>query len=89
LPAVIIPSGDLAEGNAANWSTFAADNAPTSISNDTSKVATGAMSLRFDTQSGFDTGVIHTPGAGNVWDVSSFAQLTFWTYGENNTPIGF
>lgn len=48
----------------------------------------GAGSLRFDTASGFDTGVRLAAGA-DAWDVSGFAQLTFWTFSDNNTPIGF
>src|SRR5262245_11007097 len=48
---------ELTENNAAQWGTFASDNTPTNVSNDTMYVKVGSSSLRFDTQSGFDTGV--------------------------------
>ena len=50
-------AGDFAEGNAAAWGAFASDYAATSLSNDATQVKAGAYSLRFDTGSGFDTGI--------------------------------
>lgn len=80
---------DLAEGNAANWTTFASDGASTSVSDDATHVQAGASSIRFDTQSGFDTGVAY-PRAGDAhWNLSDRNYLTFWAYAVNTTPIGF
>jgi subtilisin-like proprotein convertase family protein len=80
---------DCAEGNAADWGTFASDHAAVSVSNDTTRVRVGAQSVRFDTASGFDTGVTY-PGAGNAhWYLRSSDALSFWTYAINTTPIGF
>jgi Bacterial Ig domain len=82
------PSVDLTEGNAAEWQTFASDNAAASVSNDTSKVREGTASLRFDTVSGFDTGVRMPSGAEN-WNLNGYTVIDFWVYGDNNTPIGW
>ncbi|HQR08564.1 MAG TPA: Ig-like domain-containing protein [Gemmatales bacterium] len=84
----VVPFAELTEGNAAAWSTFASDGAAASLSNDTTKVAAGSQSLRFETQSGFDTGIVLNTGA-DSWDITSFKQLAFWTYSINNTPLGF
>jgi hypothetical protein len=49
--------GDLAERNAAAWSTFASDAARAGVFEDAERVKAGASSIRFETESGFDTGV--------------------------------
>ena len=51
---------DFAEGNAAAWGSFAQGGA-TSVTNDTTFVRAGTQSIRFDTASGGDTGVVY-PG---------------------------
>jgi hypothetical protein len=79
------PAGDLTEGNAAQWQTFASDNAATSVSNDTTHVREGAESLKFDTQSGGDTG-IRLPSGADTWDLSTYTVVDLWAYGDNNTP---
>src|SRR3954452_1899237 len=57
------PTTELTEGNAAEWSTFASDNAAVSVANDMSHVKVGTQSLKFTTASGFDSGVAYTvPG---------------------------
>lgn len=84
----VVPLAELTEGNAAAWSTFASDGAAASVSNDTTKVAAGSQSLRFETQSGFDTG-IRLNTVADSWNITSFKQLAFWTYSVNNTPLGF
>lgn len=80
---------DFAENNAALWGTFASDNAPASTSLETSRIKLGASSIRFDTQSGFDTGVRFPAAGGLNFDASTFSHLTFWEYPENSTPIGW
>ena len=83
------PIGELTEGNASSWSTFASDGQPTSVANDTTHVKVGSNSLRFTTLSGFDTGVKY-PSAGTPhWDLTDRNYLTFWVYAVNTTPIGF
>ncbi len=84
----VVPLGELTEGNAADWQTFASDGASANVSNDITKVASGLQSLRFDTLSGFDTGV-RLPSGNDTWDITSFKQLAFWTCSVNDTPIGF
>ncbi len=82
------PSVDLTEGNAAEWQTFASDNAAASVSDDTTKVRDGTASLKFDTASGFDTGVRLPSGAEN-WNLNGYTVIDLWVYGDNNTPIGW
>ncbi len=88
----VLPSpflADSAEGNAADWGAFASDGAAASVSNDTTRVRAGALSVRFVTASGFDTGVTY-PHAGNAhWYLRTGDALSFWTYAINTTPIGF
>jgi subtilisin-like proprotein convertase family protein len=80
-------ANDFAEGNASVWGTFASDNAATSVSNDVTQVKAGAYSLRFDTGSGFDTGVVN-PGTGAAhWNAATNTHLAFWHYGvDTNQP---
>ena len=80
-------AGDFAEGNAAAWGAFASDYAATSLSNDATQVKAGAYSLRFDTGSGFDTGVIYPKAGAAHWNVATNTHLAFWHYGINtNEP---
>ena len=83
-------SPDWTEGNASAWGTFApVDGAATSVVNDTSFVRAGAQSIRFDTASGFDTGVTY-PAAGNAhWDLSHKDSIFFWAYALNTNGGGF
>jgi hypothetical protein len=86
---VAFPTTDFMEGSAAKWSAFASDSAVTAVSNDASQVKIGSQSIKFDTQSGFDTGIRYSLPAGESWDLTSVNTLSFWTYGDNNTPVGF
>ncbi len=82
---------DLAESNALQWGTFASDDAARVVSNDTARVRSGVTSIKFVTQSGFDTGVTF-PAAGNAnWNLASLSAnfLFLWVYGENQTPVGW
>ena len=77
--------GDLAEGNAADWGMISG----LAISNDTTHVRSGSLSIDFSTASGFDTGVVF-PAAGDAhWDLSAFDSLTFWIYAINSNPGSF
>ena len=86
----VVPSAEFTENNAAQWGSFSTvDFAPTSVSNDTTRVKLGAASIRFDTQSGFATGVRYPATSTSHWDVSSFTHLEFWAYAINTTTFGF
>src|SRR5687767_10578066 len=74
--AVLPPTGDLAEGNAAAWQTFASDSAAATVSNDATHVREGAKSLKFTTASGFDTG-IRLPTGGDTWDLRQSSVIDF------------
>lgn len=78
---------DFAEGNAAAWGTFASDGAAASVADDASRVKAGQFALRFDTASGFDTGVKYPESGAAHWDASTNTHLAFWHYGLNtNEP---
>lgn len=76
---------DLAEGTAALWGTFASDNLAATVVNDGGDVRSGASALRFDTASGFDTGLVFPkPGGSQAhWDLSDVRALTAWIRAEN------
>src|SRR5437868_2281707 len=80
--------GDFAEGNAAMWSTFASDQAAARVVDDSERVRTGRSSIRFETQSGFDTGGRFPRTSDGHWDASAKTHLVFWTYAIN-TNWGF
>ena len=80
---------ELTEGNAASWGTFASDGRATSVTNDSSQVKTGAQSIKFVTQSGFDTGVSYPAAADAQWDLTNKNYLRFWAYAVNTTTYGF
>lgn len=79
---------ELTEGNAECWGTFASDGRPASVSNDATRVKSGTASLRFDTQSGFDTGVKFPAQPGRAYNLSKANFLVYWAYAVN-TNIGF
>jgi len=80
---------DLAELNAVDWDVFASDQAVATIVDDRSLKLVGEASLRFDTKSGFDTGVKY-PKLGNAnWDLSTKDYFTFLEYADNPNPLGF
>lgn len=80
---------DFAEGNAWEWGTFASDGAYTEVSDDEERVKVGWQSIRFVTESGFDTGVTYPDSADAHWDLLGFTHLTYWAYAINETPYGF
>lgn len=80
---------ELTEGNASVWGTFASDGAAASVINDSSQVKVGAQSIKFVTQSGFDTGVSYPAAADAQWDLTGKNYLRFWAYAINNTTYGF
>jgi subtilisin-like proprotein convertase family protein len=84
-------STDLCEGNAGEWASFVPswEGSTSSVSDDTTHVKVGSQSIRFDTTSGFDTGVKFPADAGAHWDLRRAGRLSFWAFSDNNTPIGF
>jgi len=82
-------AADLAEENAAQWGTFADDGAPTATADEFTRVKVGRASVRFDTASGFDTGVTYPATADAHWDLSGLTFLVFWAYAMNENIHGF
>lgn len=82
-------SSDFAENNAAQWGTFASDNAAASVADSTVRTKDGAASLLFTTASGFDTGVKYPATPSMDFDASAYNTLTWWAYPENTTPTGW
>lgn len=82
---------DFCEGNATNWLAFRPDDEPVSVSviDSTEHVKSGTQSMRFDTGSGFETGVMFPANGDGHWDLRGIAWLSFWTWAENNTTYGF
>jgi protocatechuate 3,4-dioxygenase beta subunit len=81
------PAGELTEGGASSWGMFASDGKAATVANDSTRFAVGSQSLRFDTASGYDTGVKY-PASGSLhWDLSGKTGLVFWAYAVNaNSP---
>lgn len=82
-------SDDFAEGNAWQWGTFASDGAATLVEDEVGRVVAGQASIRFTTESGFDTGVIYPAARDAHWDLSAMTLLEFWEYAVNDNPNGF
>ena len=73
-------AADFAEANAGSWGTFASDGAARSVSDDSTHVKAGSFSVRFDTTSGFDTGVKY-PGSGAAhWNLTTNTHFSFWHF---------
>jgi hypothetical protein len=78
-----------AEGDAFRWGTFASDGADATVTDDPVRVHVGSRAVRFDTQSGFDTGVTYPAGGDADWDLRSMNYLIFWAYAVNDHEAGF
>lgn len=86
----VLLTGELTEGNAAEWGSFATvDHAVTKVSNDATYVKEGTYSIHLRTESGFDTGVSYPKSNNANWDLTNSNFLVFWSYSDNRTPIGF
>ena len=86
----IVPTVEFTETNAAEWGSFSTvDFAATSVSNDATKVKLGNASIRFDTLSGFPTGVRYPGASTSHWNVTSFTHLQFWAFAINTNQFGF
>lgn len=81
--------GDLAEGSAASWSSFAQDSAATSVADDSSVFKVGSKSVKFVTASGVDTGVRYPVSGDAHWNFGDADHLTFWAYAVNSNGGGF
>lgn len=78
---------DLMEGSAAQWGTFASDNKAASVADDTSHVKAGQYSLRFDTASGFDTGIKYPKSGSAHWDLTTNNYFAFWQFAINTNSF--
>jgi hypothetical protein len=83
------PPVELTEGNASQWGAFATDGAIVRVTNDSTYVKAGSQSIKFNTASGFDTGVRYPRQGGAHWDLEPYNYLVFWIFAVNPTPIGF
>jgi hypothetical protein len=86
-PAAAVDGADLAEGNAARWSVFAADGAPASVTEDTLRVKVGSQSLKFVASSTGDTGVRYSVPPGTSLDLRQQLFLSFWEFAEASSPF--
>ena len=83
-PEVVLGFAELTEANAADWDTFASDGASASTADDATHVRVGHLSVRFDTLSGFDTGVKYPRDANAGWNLSARTHLVMWVYADNS-----
>ena len=74
---------DLAESNASDWTTFASDNAATSVADSVGYVRSGAESILFTTASGFDTGLAYPASSDAGWQLSDDHRLEFHGFAQN------
>lgn len=85
---------EITENNANQWSTFAEDGEAAGVSNvnHPDSIKQGSYAIRFNTQSGFATGLSYpnTFPQNNLvsWDVEN-KILKFHFYAINNSPFGF
>ena len=82
------PRADLTELNAKDWYAWAA-LATASTTDDTMVKTTGAGSVRFDTNGGFDTYLRYEPANGAAWDLTAADQFYFSVRAQNPSPFGF
>lgn len=83
-PSARLAFAELTEGNASDWDTFASDSEIASVSDDTTHVKVSQRSVRFDTQSGSDTGVVYPRDGGANWDLTDKSHLVMWIYADNS-----
>ncbi|MBP7748352.1 MAG: hypothetical protein KA383_19730 [Phycisphaerae bacterium] len=76
------PPADMAELNAANWSSWAQDGTIT-LSDDAVRKKVGAASLLGEYTGGYDNYVRYPAGILAKWDLSSVQSIRFWAYSEN------
>lgn len=85
---------EITENNANQWATFAEDGRPTAVSNvsNLDSIKQGNYAIRFNTQSGFATGLSYpnTFPQNNLvsWNVED-KSLNFYFYAINTSPFGF
>ncbi len=77
-----VPPVDLAEQNAANWTSWAQDGTIT-LSNDTTRVHNGAASVKGVFTGGYDNYVRYPYGILAKWNLSGVNYIRFWAYAEN------
>lgn len=89
LSGCIVSATDFAEGNATTWGTFVpeGEGVAASVSDATNLVRAGNASVRFDTGSGFDTGVVFPKTPTAQWNLSTNTHLVFWSRGENTNDF--
>ena len=81
--------GELTEGNAVSWGASADDGATTTLSDDTTHVRVGTQSLKFTSQSVYESGIRYPAAPTAHWDLSNVDHLTFWAYAVDPSGGGF
>ncbi|MBS1704315.1 MAG: hypothetical protein JST40_00460 [Armatimonadetes bacterium] len=81
---------DYAENNASSWEGYSTvDGGATTLTNDTTHVRVGSYSVRFDTLSGFETGVRYPKTGSLGLNATTYNYFQFDVYPVNDTPYGF
>jgi hypothetical protein len=85
------PPPDMTEQSATDWSAWAQGSTEqaTYVVDDSSRKTTGAASLKFVTDGGFDTYVRYPRTRVAQWDLTGATTLTIEAYAENPSPYGF
>jgi uncharacterized repeat protein (TIGR01451 family) len=83
-----LPQRELTENNASDWRVVASDNAPSQLTDNTSRVKVGRASLEVDTESGSNVEISYPVSRAAAWDLSGFDYISVWFLAENPN-IGF
>ncbi len=81
------PRFDMTEQNAVDWLAWA-DGGTATTSDDFVRKLSGAASVRFDTDGGFDTFLRYEPSTGAQWDLTDNSTFRLSVFAENPN-IGF
>jgi hypothetical protein len=84
-----VPTTELTEANANDWSVGASDQKITTVQNDYNLLKVGQSSIKLDTESGFDVYLRYQLNYGKYWDLSNIQYINFWIYTENPSDVGF
>lgn len=84
-----VHAAEITEANASSWAGFADDNASFVITDSSEQVKLGDYSIKFETESGYRTGLQYPASGDAQWNLSAATSLEFWIYAENNSVYGF
>jgi len=84
----VVPTTDLTEANAADWSVSASDQQTSAVTDDFNSVKVGSASIKLETQSGNDVNLSYRLQNNSYWDLRGQEYLHFWLFTQN-ANIGF